>query len=131
MREFVETAEEVDRLQILIPAVAIGNPLAGLSGIVEIQHRCDSIDAQSVDVILLQPKECVGDQELPDFIASEVEDQGAPVEMLTLARVFVFVASGTVKARQSMGVFWKVCGHPIDDDRDASLVTGVDEILEV
>ena len=56
--EFVDPAQEGDRFEIGVAAIAIGQPLAGLSRIVQIQHGGDGIDAQTVDVELVEPVEC-------------------------------------------------------------------------
>ena len=52
----VEVAEEVDRFNVLAAAELVGQPLAVLAGIVEVQHRGDRIDAETVDVVLLAPE---------------------------------------------------------------------------
>jgi len=79
---FVEPLEEIDGGQILIAAVLVGQPLAGLARVIEIQDRGHGVHPQAVDVILLQPKQGVGDEEIAHFVAAEVEDQGAPVLLL-------------------------------------------------
>ena len=62
-----------------------GHPLAGLAGVVEVEHRGDAVDAQPVDVELLQPVQGVGDQEVAHLRAPEVEDVGAPLGVLARA----------------------------------------------
>src|SRR5207253_5642250 len=69
----VEPAEEVDRLQVLTTAELVGDPLATLSRVVEVEHRGHSVDAQAVDVIPVQPEESAGDQEALHFMAAVVE----------------------------------------------------------
>ena len=51
----VELAQEVDRLEVLAPAVFVGHPFAGLARIVQIEHRGHRIHAQAVGVELGQP----------------------------------------------------------------------------
>ena len=51
--------------------------------------------------------------------------------MFALARVIVLIASGAVKARESVRVLGEVRGNPVDDYRDACLMTGVHEMLEI
>ena len=40
----VEVADEIDGLQVLAPAMAVGHPLASLARIVAVQHRGHRID---------------------------------------------------------------------------------------
>ena len=47
----VELAQERDRVEVLLAAVRVGNPLAGLARVVEVEHRRDGVHAQAVDVI--------------------------------------------------------------------------------
>ena len=49
--ELVEPLEEVDRLEVLVAAEHVGDPLAGLARIVEVEHRGDGVDPQAVDVV--------------------------------------------------------------------------------
>ena len=80
--QFVEAAQEVDGLQVFVAAELVGDPLAGLARIVQVEHGGDGIHAQAVDVILLQPEERVGDEEAAHLVAAVVEDEGAPVAVL-------------------------------------------------
>jgi hypothetical protein len=131
VRQFVEAAQKVDGFQVLVAAVLVGNPLAGLARVIEIEHGGHRIHAQAVDVILLQPEQRVGNQERAHFVAAVVEDQRAPVAMLALARVGVLVERGAVEKRQAVRVFGEMRGHPIDNHADAGLVAGVDEVHEI
>ena len=131
MGQHVQLTEEPDRLQVLPPAVLIRNPLPVPPRVVEIQHRCDRIDAKPVDVVLVQPEEGVRQQEVADLVAPIVEDQRAPVLVFALARVGMFVERGAVELRQSMFVLGEMPRHPVEDHRQPRLMTGVDEVLEV
>ena len=51
--------------------------------------------------------------------------------MLALARVGVFVESGTVEEDQPVCILREVRGNPIDDHTDSRLMTGIHEILEI
>ena len=123
----VHLLEELHRLEVLAAAVHVGRPLAGLAGVVEVEHRGDGVDAQAVDVELLEPVERVGDQEVADLAAAEVEDVGAPVGVLAAGRVRVLVERRAVEAGQRELVLREVRGHPVDDHADAGLVQPVDE----
>ena len=76
---------------------------------------------------LLQPVERVRDQEVAHLVTAVVEHQGAPVGVLALARIGVFVQFGAVEQRQTPLVAWKVRGNPVEDHTDAALVELVDE----
>ena len=65
--------------------------------VVEIQHRRHGVDAQAVDVELLEPEQRVAQQERAHLVAAVVEDQRAPVAVLALARVGVLVERGAVE----------------------------------
>src|SRR5580692_3103478 len=79
----------------------------------------------------LEPEERVGDEEIAHFMATEVVDEGAPVLVLTLARVLVLEERRAVEARETVRVLRKVAGHPIEEHADPGLVTGVHEEPEV
>ena len=102
-----------------------------LAGVVEVEHRGHRVDAQAVDVELLEPVAGVGDEEVADLGAAEVEDQRAPVGVLAAARVAVLVERRAVEAGQRPRVLGEVGGHPVDDHADAGLVQPVDEVAEV
>ncbi len=131
MHLLVELLDERDRLEVLATAVLVGDPLAGLARVVEVQHRGHGVDAQPVDVELLDPVQRVGDQEVAHLVAAEVEDQRAPVRLRAAARVGVLVQRGAVEARQRPLVAREVRRHPVDDDADAALVEVVDEPAQV
>ena len=129
--QLVEAADEVDGLQVFVAAELVGNPFAGLARVVEVEHGRDRIHAQAVDVVFLQPEEGVRDQESAHLVAAVVEDQGAPVAMLALAWIGVFVERRAVEEGQAVGVFGEVGGNPIDDHAEAGLVAAVHQVLEI
>ena len=94
----VELPQEVDGIQVLPPAVGVGLPLAGLPGVVQVEHGSHRVHAQPVDVELFQPEQCVGDQKVADLGAAVVEDQRVPVGVDAAARVRVLVQGGAVEA---------------------------------
>ena len=71
-----------------------------LTRVVEVEHRRHGVDPQAVDVELVEPVQGVRDEEVADLAAAEVEDVGAPVELLAAARVGVLVERGAVEARE-------------------------------
>ncbi len=123
--------EQADRLEVLTPAELVGQPLAVLAGVVEVEHRGDGVDPQAVDVELLEPVDGVGDQEVAHLHPAEVEDVGAPVGLVPAPRVGVLVERLAVELRQGPGVAREVGRHPVEDDADTRLVEPVDEVAEV
>ena len=99
--------------------------------VVEVEHRRDGVDAQPVDVELLQPVQRVGDEEVAHLPAAEVEDVGAPLGMLATRRVGVLVQRRPVEARQRPVVLGEVGRHPVQDHADAGLVQPVDQQLKL
>jgi hypothetical protein len=111
--------------------VDVGQPLALWAGVVQVEHRGDGVDPQAVDVELVEPVQRVGDQEVLDLLAPEVEHQRAPVGLLAAARVGVLVERAAVEAGQRPLVAREVRRHPVDDHAVAVLVQVVDEVAEV
>ena len=129
--DLVELPQEIHRLQVLVAAVLVGQPLAGVAGIIQIEHGSDGVDAQAVQVELLQPEEGAGEQEVLHLVPSEVEDQGPPVLVFAQPRVLVLVKGRAVIAGQGEGVAGEVGRHPVEEDADPLLVQVVDEPAEV
>ena len=127
----VDVAEEVDGLEVLPAAELVGHPFAVVAGVVEVQHGRNRVDPEPVDVELLGPVESVGNEEALHLVAAVVEDVGAPVFVLALARVSVLVECGAVESAEAEGVLGEVAGHPVHDDADAGLVEAVDEVAQI
>ena len=124
---FVELARNDDGAEVLPATELVRHPLSRLAGVVEVEHRGHGVDADAVDVHLLQPIQRAGDEEAPDLVAVVVEDECAPVRMLTLARVGVFVQRRSVELGERPRVLREVGGYPVDDHADVRRVQGVDQ----
>ncbi len=120
-------AQELDRLQVLVAAVAVRQPLPGFARVVQVQHGGDRVHAQAVRVEGLHPVQRRADQEAPHLGAAEVEHQRAPVRVLAQARVLVLVQRRAVEAGERVRVLRKVRRHPVQDHADAGLVQAVDQ----
>ena len=127
----VEFLDEIDRGQILASAVLIGNPIARLAAVVEIEHRGHRVDAQSVDVVFVEPEERIGGEEVAHFVAAVIEDQGPPVGVLALSRIGMLVKMRAVEHPQAVAVAREVGRHPVEHHADAVLVAMVDKVHEV
>ena len=117
--ELVEPLEEVDRLEVLVAAEDVGDPLAGLARVVEVEHRGDGVDPEAVDVVALEPEQGVAEEEVADLGAAVVEDLRAPVAVLAQPRVLVLVEVGAVEVAQPVEVAGEVGGDPVEDHADS------------
>ena len=127
----VERAEQLDRLEVLAPAVLVRDPLALAAAVVEVEHRRDPVDPEAVGVELLEPQRRARQEEALHLVAAVVEDRAGPVGVDALARVAVLVEVGAVELVGPVGVAREVRRHPVEDDPDAALVEDVDQVHQV
>ena len=123
----VEVAEKSDRFEVFAAAVDVRHPFAFAAAVIAIKHRGDGIDAQPVDVKMLQPIKRAGNQEALNFAAAEIVDVGIPIVMKALARIEMLVERGAVEARQAVRIGRKMRRHPIQNDADAGGMQRIDE----
>ncbi len=129
--QLVGLPQESDGLEVLVAAVLVGDPVPFLARVVEVEHRGDRIDAQSVDMELVEPEQAIGDEKVADLGPAVVVDQGVPVAMEALARVGMLVEGGAVEPGEAVRIGRKVPRHPVDDDADARSMAGVDKGAEL
>ena len=86
------------------PPKRFGTHSPSLARVVEIQHRRDGIDAQAVDVVLVQPEQRIREKEIPHLVAAVIEDQRAPVPVLALPRIGMLEERGAVERREPVRV---------------------------
>src|SRR5262249_22534430 len=125
--DLVHTPEEGDGAEVLASAELVRHPLARFARIIEVERGGDSVDPETVGVIAVEPEERAVEQEVPDLVASIVEDERAPVGMLTLPRVGVLVEVGAIEVDEAVRITWEVRRHPVEDDPDAAAVEMVHE----
>ena len=82
-------------------------------------------------MILVEPKERVGNEKVLHFVAAVVVNQSAPVGVSALARIRVLVQMRAVELREAVGVTGKMRGRPIENYADARDVAAVDEFHEL
>ena len=82
-------------------------------------------------MIFIEPEKRIRDQEIAHFITAKVKNERAPILVLALARVRVFVKIGAVEFREPVRVLRKMRRHPIHDDADAGLMALVDKMTEL
>ena len=127
----VHAAQEVDGLEVLVAAIAVGDPVPRLPRVIEVQHRGHGIHPQPVDVIFLEPEQGVGIEVVEHLVPAIVEDGGVPVAVHSLAGVGMFIEMGAVEIRQAMAVGGKMAGHPVDDDADPLFMQALDEPTKI
>ena len=127
----IELLDEFHRLEILVAAEAVGDPLPGAPSVVEVQHGGDRIDPQRIDVVGVEPEERVAGEEVAHLGAAVVEDGAVPLRMESLARVGVLVEVRAVEVREPVLVGREVRGDPVEDHADAAAVQVLDEVHEV
>ena len=127
----VQLTQEPDGLEVLAAAVLVGDPFTVVARIVEVQHRGDGVDAQTVGVVAVEPAAGARQQEGPHLVAPVVEDRAVPVGVEALAGVGVLVEMGAVEAGEAVGIGGEVRRDPVQDDADPALVESVDHRHEV
>ena len=130
-RSLVQSLEEGHRLQVLLAAVLVGDPLPALAVVIQIQHGRHRVHPQTVNVVFLQPVHRAGHQEADHFGLSEVKHQGAPLLVLPFPGVLVLVAGCAVKGGKARGVLGEVGRDPVHNDPDPRLVAPVHKAHKV
>ena len=131
MQRVIELFEKCHRLQVFPSTQSIAQPRVGFTPVVQIEHRRDGVDAQSVEVELLDPEQRVGQQEVAHFMARVVEDVRAPLGVVAESRIFVLVARGPVKPPQRPIVLGEMRRHPVQQHPNARLVQRINEGAEI
>jgi len=129
--DLVHLADEVDGAEILVAAVAVGNPLSGFARVVEIEHRRDRIDPQAVEVEALEPEAGIGDEKAHHLLALEVVDVGAPILVESQTRVGMLIKMRAVEIGKTVRIVRKMRRHPIEDDPDPGRMRRLDEGREI
>src|SRR5262249_32642426 len=129
--KLVESLDEVNRLQVLAATVFVRNPLPFTSRVIEVEHGRHGIDADAIQVVLVEPEKSVPQEEVLHLVPPVVEYESSPVAVLSLARVGMLVKVGAVEEAETVVVSRKVSRHPIEENTNAGLVAAVDEAGKV
>ena len=116
----IEMAQEAHRLEVLAPAIDVGDPGVGRPAVVAIEHRRHRIDPQAVDMEALQPMQRARDQEALNLAPAEIVDVGVPVAVEALARIEMLVERRAVEARQAVRIGREMRRHPVERSRRCS-----------
>src|ERR1700691_2894836 len=118
-------------VDVFLSAVAVRDPLAFAPPIVEIQHRGHGIDAQTINVILVQPEKSVGAQKVLDLVAAVIEHEGVPVRLLSLPRISVLIKMRSVEVSEPGFILGKMRRNPIQNYADSALMQIIYEVHEI
>ena len=66
-------------------------------------------------------------QEIRNLAPAEIVDQRVPVEMPPLPLVGMLVQRSPVELRQSVRIVGKMPRHPVQNDREAGAMAGIDQ----
>ena len=127
----VQVLKELDGFQVLVASVFVGDPLAFLASVVQVQHGCHRVHPEAVHVVLFHPVERIADEEVLDLIFTVIKYLGAPVRMFALPGVRIFKKGFSVKVSQAMGILGKVGRNPVQYDAYAVFMQVVYEIHEL
>ncbi len=97
---------------------------------VVVEHGGDAVEAETVELVLVEPEFAVGEQEVEHAVLAVVEAERIPCRVLA-ARVTVEVeVIAAVEASQSLKLVLDRMGmHYVHDDGDSHLVGIVDELF--
>ena len=127
----VGRAQQLAGLDVFVPALIVGSPLAFLARVVQVQHRSHGIHTQSVGVKHVAPKAGVGCEKIFYLRLAVIEHRRAPVRVLTALRIGMLVQGPAIELRKRPVVLGKMRRHPVKDHSDASLVQGIDQMLKL
>ena len=115
INEFVDPLQKSHGIAIVIAAIDVWQPFAGLARIIEVEHRGDGIDAKPIHMIAVEPEQRIGREKRRDLAAAEIVNRGVPVRMETKARIGMFVKRLAVELRKAMNVGWEMRRNPVED----------------
>ncbi len=69
-------------------------------------------------MVVVEPVERIGGEDVRHFLAAEIEDRGVPVRMEALARIKMLVERGAIKISEAVLVGREMRGHPVKDHAD-------------
>jgi len=100
--------------------------------VVQIEHGGDTVEPETVKVVLLQPEFQVGQQKVDHFVFAVVETFCAPGRVVALGRIVEELVGRAVKFVNALpGVPAGVGMDHIQKHGDAHIVGGVDKVFQV
>ena len=77
------------------------------------------------------PEQCIGDQEIADFIFSKVKHFCSPVRMFSKSWICIFIRRSSVKISKSMCVLREMGRYPVQNDTDLISMQIIDHPCEI
>src|SRR5260221_11192469 len=123
----MEATQQVDGVEIFASAVFIRDPATFGSAVIEVQDGSDGIHAQAVDAVAIEPEHSAAQQEVCDLGAPVIVDEGVPIEVAPLLRVFMLIQRRPIETTEAVRIVGKVSGHPVEDNGKALAVACIDQ----
>src|SRR5258706_10325434 len=103
---------------MLSTTILVGNPFAGFTQVVEVEHGRNRIDTQTIDMIFSEPEQGIGYEKIAHFTATIVKDVGTPFLVFPFARIGIFIEVSAVKVTQGVPILGEMRGHPVEKNAD-------------
>ena len=127
----IQITQKSNGIQIFPSPKLIGNPFAVFATVIQVEHRCYRIDAQSIDMIFIQPEQGAADKKRTHFMSAVIENRTMPLRVVPLTRISMLKQKRTVEMSQAMCIVRKMRGHPVENDADTLLVQCVHQKHEI
>ena len=131
--ELVGKSEIADCIAILIAVVVVAIAVEVLSeAVVQIEHGCDSIETEAIELVLFEPVLAVAQEEVEHVVACIVEAEAVPCWVLAaVASIEVLVSLSAEVAKAFELVLDSVAVNKIHDHGNAHAMCLVDESLQL
>ena len=106
----VQMLEEIYCLQVLITSILVRNPFSVFLSIIQVQHRSNCINAKSINMEMLHPEKCIGNQEVPYLILAKIKYLRPPVRMLSFSWICILVVAVPSNSASPCSSFGKCAG---------------------
>ena len=80
---------------------------------------------------MFNPEQCIGDQEIADFIFSKVKHFCSPVRMFSKSWICIFIRRSSVKISKSMCILREMGRYPVQNDTDLISMQIIDHPCEI
>ncbi len=117
--------------QILVAAVHIRNPLTVFLSVIQIEHRCHRVHADTVCMVFFCPEQSVRNQEIFYFRTAVIVNQSPPVRMPALPRVKMLIKACPVKCAHAERIPRKMRWNPVQDHADSLLMHIIHKIHKI
>src|SRR3569832_1735478 len=115
----VQVAQKADGVEVFLAAEFILFPLAVFAAEIEVEHGGHGVDAQAVDVILVEPEQRTAAEKEAYLVAAIVEDVAVPVGVISAFGIGVRVKIRAVEIGETVLVAREMRGDPVEDHADA------------